>query len=160
LSTLTLSADKEYFEDYSIGETLISPARTITESDVVNYAGLTADWHPLHTDADYAARSQFGERIVHGMLTLAIGSALVLRLGPHQYLPKSFIAFSGMDRVRFIKPVMFGDTIHAINRVEELIVKDATRGLLQWAGEVRNQRGETVLVWKSRMLVGRRPAGE
>jgi len=159
LSTLTLSADKEYFEDYSIGETLVSPARTITESDVVSYAGLTADWHPLHTDADYASRSQFGERIVHGMLTLAIGSALVLRLGPHQYLPRSFIAFSGMDRVRFIKPVMFGDTIHSINRVEELIVKDATRGILQWAGEVRNQRDETVLVWKSRMLVGRRPAG-
>jgi acyl dehydratase len=159
LSTIVLSAEKEYLEDYSVGETLISPGRTITETDVVTYAALTGDWHPLHTDIEHAARSQFGQRIAHGMLTLAIGSTLVLRLGRHVYIPKRFIAFYGMERVRFTKPVMLGDTIHSVNRVEQLIIKDAARGILEWAGEVRNHRDESVLAWISRMLVGRRPAG-
>lgn len=157
MSTVTLPTEKEYLEDYIVGETLISPARTITETDVVNFAGLTGDWHPLHTDALYAANSPFGQRIVHGMLTLAIGSTLVLRLGPYMYIPKSFIAFSGIDRVRFTKPVLLGDTIHSVNRVEELVTKDATRGVLQWAGEIRNQHDDCVVVWTSRMMVGRRP---
>jgi 3-hydroxybutyryl-CoA dehydratase len=157
LSTLTVLAEKEFLEDYEVGETLISPARTLTESDVMNYAGLTGDWHPLHTDAVYAAASPFAQRIVHGMLTLAIGSTLVLRLGPYIYLPKSFIAFYGIEKVRFTRPVMLGDTIHSVNRVEQLIVKDDTRGILQYHGEVHNQRDEPVLVWTSRMMVGRRP---
>jgi 3-hydroxybutyryl-CoA dehydratase len=157
LSTLTVPADKEFLEDYEVGETLVSPARTITESDVLTYAGLTGDWHPLHTDVTYAAQSVFGQRIAHGVLTFAIGSTLVLRLGPYVYIPKSFIAFYGIDNVRFTRPVMFGDTIHSRNRVEQLIVKDETRGILQYHGEVLNQRDEVVLVWTSRMLVGRRP---
>ena len=159
MSTLTVPADKEFLEDYAVGETLISPARTLTESDVLTYAGLTGDWHPLHTDATYAAQSPFGQRIVHGMLTLAVGSTLVLRLGPHVYIPKSFIAFYGIENVRFTRPVMFGDTIHSVSRVEQLIVKDETRGILQYHGEVLNQRDEVVLVWTSRMLVGRHPVG-
>lgn len=157
MSTLTVPADKEFFEDYEVGETLVSPARTLTESDVINYAGLTGDWHPLHTDVVHAAASPFGQRIVHGMLTLAIGSTLVLRLGPYAYIPRSFIAFYGIEHVRFTRPVMFGDTIHSVNRVEELTVKDDTRGILQYHGEIRNQRDEPVVVWTSRMLVGRRP---
>jgi acyl dehydratase len=158
LSTLAVSPEKHYLEDYAVGETLISPARTITESDVVTFAGLTGDWHPLHTDATYAAQSAFGQRIVHGMLTFAVGSALVLRLGPYVYIPKSFIAFYGIDNVRFTRPVMLGDTIHSVNRVEQLIVKDESRGILQYSGEIHNQRNETVAVWTSRMLVGRRPS--
>ena len=148
---------RDYLEDYAVGETFVSPARTITETDVGTYAGLTGDWHPLHTDVIYARDSRFGERIVHGMLTLAIGSTLVLRLGPHLYIPKSFIAFYGIDNVRFTAPVMIGDTIRTVNRVEDLIPKDPGRGVLCYRGEVFNQRDELVLLWTSRMLVGRRP---
>jgi 3-hydroxybutyryl-CoA dehydratase len=158
LSALAVSAEKHYLEDYTVGETLISPARTITETDVVTFAGLTGDWHPLHTDATYAAQSAFGQRIVHGMLTFAVGSALVLRLGPYVYIPKSFIAFYGIDKVRFTRPVMFGDTIHSVNRVDELIIKDHGRGILQYYGEIQNERDAPVIVWTSRMLVGRRPS--
>lgn len=159
MSTVALSADREFLEDYAVDETLISPARTITESDVLTFAGLTGDWHPLHTDTVYAGNSMFGQRIVHGMLTLAVGSTLVLRLGPYVYIPKGFIAFYGIENVRFVRPVFLGDTIHSVNRVEALVVKDDARGILQYHGEVLNQREETVLVWTSRMLVGRRPAG-
>ena len=149
--------EKEYFEDYEIGEMLISPSRTVTESDIQAYAMLTGDWHPLHTDAIHAASSPFGERIAHGMLTLILGSTLVLRLGPYAYLPKSFIAFYGIERVRFTGPVKIGDTIHAVNRVKNLVAKDTDRGILHYDGTVLNQHEETVLVWEARMLVGRRP---
>lgn len=138
----------------------VSPARTLTEADVVAFASLTGDWHPLHTDAVYAGQSPFGERIAHGMLTLSVGMVLVLRLGENRYLPKHFIAMSGIDGLRFTAPVRLGDTIHSVNRVAALDVKDERRGILQYDSEIRNQDGRTVVVWTSRMLVGRRPAGE
>ena len=150
--------ERVYLEDYEVGEVLVSPARTVTETDVVTYASLTGDWHPLHTDAPAAEAGQFGERIAHGLLTLAIGSTLILRHGPHQYLPRTFIAFSGIDRIRFLLPVRIGDTLHSANRVVDLIAKDDARGILHYHGEVINQHDEIVLVWDARMLVGRRPA--
>jgi 3-hydroxybutyryl-CoA dehydratase len=149
--------EKTYLEDYALGETFVSPARTITETDVVQFASMTGDWHPLHTDTVYARETIFGERIAHGMLTLIVGSTLVLRLGAHLYIPKRFVAFYGLDRVRFTAPVRLGDTIHSINRVVGLTPKDESRGVLEYQSEVRNQRGETVLVWTSKMLVERRP---
>ncbi|MCL4847799.1 MAG: MaoC family dehydratase N-terminal domain-containing protein [Acidobacteria bacterium] len=152
--------EREYLEDYEVGEVFVSPARTLTEADVVAFASLTGDWHPLHTDAVYAGQSPFGERIAHGMLTLSVGMVLVLRLGENRYLPKHFIAMSGIDGLRFTAPVRLGDTIHSVNRVAALDVKDERRGVLQYESEIRNQDGRTVVVWTSRMLVGRRPAGE
>jgi 3-hydroxybutyryl-CoA dehydratase len=150
-------SERNYFEDYELGEVFVSPARTITETDVVLFASLTGDWHPLHTDATYARTTMFGERIAHGMLTMSIGMVLVLRLGQNLYLPKHFIALSGIDGLRFTAPVRFGDTIHSVNRVAALDVKDATRGVLQYDSEILNQDNKTVVRWTSRMLVARRP---
>ena len=150
-------AEKIYLEDYAIGEVMVSPSRTITETDLVNYAGLTGDWHPLHTDTNYAAATPFRERIAHGMLTLVIGSTLILRYGPHRYLPHSFIAFYGIDALRFTGPVKIGDTLHSVNRVADIIERDPKKGILHYHGEVLNQRDEVVLVWDAKMLVGRRP---
>lgn len=151
--------EKIYLEDYEVGEELLSPARTITEADLVNYAGLTGDWHPLHTDATYAAETPFGERIAHGMLTLIIGSTLILRHGPYRYIPREFIAFYGIDGIRFTGPVKPGDTVRSVNTVQDIVFKDERRGILHYHGEVLNQRDEVVLVWDARMLVARRPAG-
>ena len=152
-------SERQYLEDYDLGEVFISPARTITETDVVMFASLTGDWHPLHTDVTYARTTPFGERIAHGMLTMSIGMVLVLRLGQNLYLPKHFIAMSGIDGIRFTAPVKLGDTIHSVNRVAALDVKDAARGVLQYDSEILNQDGKTVVRWSSRMLVARRPAG-
>ena len=152
-------AERHYLEDYELGEVFVSPARTITETDVVLFASLTGDWHPLHTDVTYARTTAFGERIVHGMLTMSIGMVLILRLGQNLYLPKHFIAMSGIDRLRFTAPVRLGDTIHSVNRVAALDVKDAARGVLQYESEIVNQDEKTVVRWSSRMLVARRPAG-
>lgn len=150
-------SERHYLEDYELGEVFVSPGRTITETDVVLFASLTGDWHPLHTDATYARETAFGERIAHGMLTLSIGMVLVLRLGQYIYLPKHFIAMTGIDGLRFTAPVKLGDTIHSVNRVAALDVKDATRGVLQYESEILNQENKTVVRWTSRMLVARRP---
>jgi oxepin-CoA hydrolase/3-oxo-5,6-dehydrosuberyl-CoA semialdehyde dehydrogenase len=91
------------------------------------------------------------------MLTLSIGMVLVLRLGQNIYLPKHFIAMTGVDGLRFTAPVKLGDTIHSVNRVASLEVKDSSRGVLQYESEIRNQDDKTVVRWTSRMLVARRP---
>jgi 3-hydroxybutyryl-CoA dehydratase len=156
-STTAKLTERQYLEDYELGELFISPARTITEADVVMFAALTGDWHPLHTDVTYARASMFGERIAHGMLTMSIGMVLVLRLGQNIYLPKYFIAMTGIDGLRFTAPVKLGDTIHSVNRVAALDVKDASRGVLQYESEILNQDEKTVVRWTSRMLVARRP---
>lgn len=148
--------EKLFFEDYSLGERFVSPARTITEADIVNFAALTGDWHPLHTDAEYAKNTSFGERIAHGMLTLAIGTALLFRLGEHVHLPKSFIAFYGMETVRFYSPVKIGDTIHCEMEITALDVKDDSRGVITSLYKIRNQRNEDVVVFTARALAGTR----
>ena len=147
--------EKESFEDYKVGEMFISPGRTITETDIVMFAAFTGDWHPLHTNVEYAAKTPFGERIAHGMLTLCVGSALIFRLGAYVALPKSFIAFYGMDKVRFTGAVKIGDTIRCETEVVELQEKDDKRGVIVSQNNIKNQRGEDVVVYTTRALVGR-----
>jgi acyl dehydratase len=144
--------EKRYLEDYQVGEKLVSRARTVTEADILNFAGLSGDFHPLHTDAVYAAKSPFGERIAHGMLVLTLGSGLIV-----PSLPSSLIAFYGMDRIRFTAPVKIGDTIHNESEVSQIREKDSERGVVTCENRVVNQRGETCCVYSTKILCGRAP---
>ena len=90
--------EKVFFEDYEVGEVLVTPGRTITETDIVMFAALTGDWHPIHTNVEYAKKTIFGERIAHGMLGLTLGSALVFRLGPFVLHQKNSLPFTGWER--------------------------------------------------------------
>ncbi|MBL0731783.1 MAG: MaoC family dehydratase N-terminal domain-containing protein [Desulfosarcina sp.] len=148
----------EYLDDYSIKEKIISPARTITETDIVNFAGFTGDWHPLHTDVEYAENSAFKSRIAHGMLILSIGMALPFRLGPYSsILPKSFIAFYGMDEIRFTAPVRIGDTIHCEVEILEIIDKDNSKGVLTTRNLIINQDNKVVVSFTMKLFCGKRP---
>lgn len=149
--------EREYLEDYTVGEKLISPGRTITEADFVLFAMLTGDWHPLHINKEYAKTTIFGERIAHGALTLTIGGALCMWMGPNTYSPKSFIANLGQDNVQLSKPLMIGDTIHWEGTVSHLEPKSKGRGLLQFHCEVKNQKDEVLASWDHKMLVMQRP---
>jgi 3-hydroxybutyryl-CoA dehydratase len=149
--------DRVFMEDYKVGERFVSPARTITETDITMFAAMTGDWHPLHTDAEFAKNYFFGERIAHGMLILSVGMALIFRLGPNVALPKSFIAFYGMDSVRFVGAVKIGDTIHCEAEVVGLNEKDERRGVIVAKNFIKNQRNEDVVIYLSRALVGRKP---
>ncbi|HET6462138.1 MAG TPA: MaoC/PaaZ C-terminal domain-containing protein [Syntrophales bacterium] len=148
--------EKDYFEDYAVGEVFVSPGRTITETDIVLFSAFTGDWHPLHTDVEYAAKTAFKGRIAHGMLALAVGMALPFRLGPYVVLPKSFIAFYGMENVRFTGPVKIGDTIRCEVKIKSLTEKDEKRGIVEAENIVKNQRNEDVIVYTTKILVGRK----
>jgi len=118
-----VAKEYEYLDDYAVGDTFVSPARTITEADIVNFAGITGDWHPMHTDAEYAAKTPFRKnRPRHAHPEHRHGAAFQAR--PSLELPaKSFKAFYGMDNVRFTAPTKIGDTIHCEVEVTEITDK-------------------------------------
>jgi 3-hydroxybutyryl-CoA dehydratase len=86
------------------------PGRTVTEADVVAFAGLTGDFHPQHVDAEWAAQSVFGERVAHGLLILGLAAGLV------EFDPNEVIALRGVRDAVFKRPVRIGDTIHVETR--------------------------------------------
>lgn len=149
--------EKLFFEDYREGEVFVSPGRTITETDIVLFSAFTGDWHPLHTDVEYAAKTPFQGRIAHGMLGLTVGMSLLFRIGPYVVLPKSFIAFYGMETVRFTSPVRIGDTIHCEMTIKSLIAKDSKRGVIEAENIIRNQKDETTIAYVTKILAGRKP---
>jgi len=152
--------ERLYFEDCRVGDRASAPARTITEADIVQFAALTGDWHPLHTDAEYAKRTMFGERIAHGMLILAIGTGLLFRSSQNIALPKFSIAAAGLDKVRFVAPTKIGDTIALESEVTQIQAMTADRGLIIARHRMVNQRGEVVLTFTTKTLAQRRPRQE
>lgn len=127
------------YEDFHIGDTIESLARTITETDVVNFAALSGDWNLIHTDAEYAQSHFYGQRVVHGLLVLSISSGQMVRLG---FLDKTIVAFLGLEW-QFRRPVFINDTVHT-----RLVVKDKREmkrlsgGVVQFQVEVVNQNGK------------------
>jgi 3-hydroxybutyryl-CoA dehydratase len=153
-----MAADFLYkgFEDITLGEKFVSRGRTITEADIVNWCALTGDWHVLHSDAHFAARSRFGQRIAPGLLVYAIGAGL--GVPPDS---QAIIANYGVDRLRFTAPALIGDTIHLEAEVRSKAVKrEGREGLVTMSWEVRNQNDSAVLVSELKILLawrGRRP---
>ena len=135
------------YGDIAVGLRWESRSRTITEADVVNFSGLSGDWYPLHTDSEYAAKTIFGQRIAHGMLVLSVSTGLL------KIAPGSVEAFYGMDEVRFLKPVFFGDTIHVDLQALEKTDRPKGGGILTLLCEVKNQKGDTVATAKMKMLM-------
>jgi len=147
---------KNYLDDFAVNETFITPGRTITDSDVKNFAGVSGDFHPLHTDITYAEKTPFGKPIAHGMLVLSAGHALAFRLGQHIMLPKSFIAFYGMDKIRFTAPVFFNDTIHLESTVSNITYKNDKMGTLRYDSVIKNQNGVVVISFNWTVACGRK----
>lgn len=131
-----------YFEEYEVGQIITSSGRTITEADIVAFAGLTGDWNPLHTDAVFAAQHPMGQRIAQGMLSLSIAVALAARLG---FLEETLLAFREILEWKFSLPVFIGDTIHMEATIAK--VRPVARlkgGIVTLEVEVKNQNGQTV----------------
>ncbi|MBA3866958.1 MAG: MaoC family dehydratase N-terminal domain-containing protein [Solirubrobacterales bacterium] len=139
----TLSQD---FDALELGGRFRSPGRTITETDLVSFSALTGDHHPLHTDVEWAAQSEFNGRIAHGMLLLSYCVGLV-PLDPAQVL-----ALRGFERVAFKRPVRIGDTIHVEGELEAKKELDAATGLVLFAWKIVNQRSEVVTLAKVKVL--------
>ena len=152
-----MSGEKSYLEDFKVGEKDVSPGRTVTEADIVMFAGLSGDWTVLHTNAEFMKNSVFGQRIAHGMLTLSIASGLGLRTRGRP--PTEILAFLGMDKVRFTAPVFIGDTIRVESEVIEARPSKSMpgAGILRFKNTVKNQRDEDVTTWETALMVRRRP---
>ena len=147
MTTTVAAVRGMYFEEFEVGQKMISPGRTITESDVVGFAGLSGDFNQIHTDEQYAANSPFGARVAHGLLGLSIASGLALRTG---VLEGTVMAFREINSWKFTKPVYLGDTIHVEMEITETkAMKRVGGGKVALEFDVKNQDGETVMkgVW-------------
>ena len=140
----------KYYDELAVGEHRVFGAITITEAHVVGFAGVTGDHFGLHMDAEYAAKTQFGQRVAHGLLVLTCGAGLIpLKRG-------RVLAFLGMKEVRFLAPVFIGDTIHPSM---EVLVKDDKKsgGIVTILETILNQRDEKVITAELEVLVGNTP---
>ena len=140
-----------YFDDFQVGQKFVSKSRTITETDIVNFAGVSWDHNQLHTDAEYAAQTQYGKRIAHGLLGVVAHAGL-----SYQLTEDSILALLELNW-KFHLPIHIGDTIHVEQKVKDLR-ESATgdRGILTFEKEVKNQRDEVVQTGTTTILLARR----
>jgi acyl dehydratase len=145
---------KTFFEDFDSGDEFITPGRTVTEADVMLFAGLTGDYNRIHTDAEYMKSSMFGERIAHGLLGLSLVNGLKYRT---DYDSDGVLAFLGLTW-KFSGPIRFGDTIHAVIRIaSKRETSKPDRGIMIQTIQVINQRGEVVQEGEFTSMIKRRP---
>ena len=144
-----------YYEEFAVGESFTTRARTVTEADIVSFAGLSGDYNPLHTDDEFARTTPFGKRIAHGLLGLSIQSGLSQGLGITE---GTTLAFLGLTW-NFKGPVFIGDTIHVVQSVDDMReTRNPERGILVFGCKVINQRGEIVQEGTKTMMIRRKPA--
>jgi acyl dehydratase len=145
-----------WYEDFKIGEERLSPGRTITESDLVSFSGLTGDFSQVHTDEEFCKKTEFGTRIAHGLLGLSIAQGLAWRTN---YTQGTGVASLGWDKWRFKRPIMIGDTVRARWRATD---KRESRskpgmGIITEFVELVNQRGEVVQDGEHITMIRRHP---
>jgi len=139
-----------YFEDYVVDVVTKSRGRTVSEADIVNFAGLSGDFVELHMNEEYARRGPFGKRIAHGALIFSISTGLTVQMTPDH---EAIIAFYGVDKLRFVAPVFIGDTVHVTKRVVDKQVKEGKRGVVTFETTVMNQDHQPVVVYTDRLMV-------
>lgn len=141
MTELTYQPRGRYFEQFEIGQQLVTAARTITETDIVNFAGMTGDFNQIHTDAEYAAKDTFGQRVAHGLLVQSIATGLAVQSG---IIEGTVLAFREQS-AKFSLPVFIGDTVHVQLEITE--IKALPRlggGNINMKYAVYNQHGKAV----------------
>jgi len=145
-----------YFEEMEVGDVLVTPARTMTEADIMAFAGLSGDFNQLHTDEEFAKKGHFGTRVTHGMMVLSIATGLVGRTGVFE---GTAIGFTNLEW-KFKKPVYIGDTIRVRAEVVRKRPLGKEAGFVFVKAEVLNQRDEVVQAGEWRAIVASRPQEE
>lgn len=155
MSPLPATPRGMYFEEFEVGQKILTAGRTVTEADIVAFAGLSGDFNQMHTDAVYSAQTPFGQRVAHGLLVTSIVSGLAVQTG---VMEGTVMAFREINSWKFIKPVLIGDTVHAIlNVVETKELRRIGGGSVTIDVDVRNQHDDTVMrgVWT--VLISAKP---
>ncbi len=145
----------KWFEEFEAGQQIITPGRTIAENDILSFAGLSGDYNQIHTDAEFARTTPFGQRVAHGILILAIASGLAMRTG---VLEGTVIAFREINNWKFTNPVYIGDTIHVVlNVLETKSIPRIGGGSIVIELAVKNQRDEVTMKGTWTALVANKP---
>lgn len=144
-----------YFEEFEVGYRIITASRTVTETDIVLFAGLSGDFNQIHIDAEFSKTTPFGARVAHGLLGLSIASGLVVQTG---FMEGTIMAFREVNEWKFIKPIYIGETIHVETEVK------ATKAIPRIGGgsivillDVKNQKGESLMKGTWTALIAGRP---
>jgi 3-hydroxybutyryl-CoA dehydratase len=149
-----LGSQGRYFEEFEVGDEINSQARTMTEGDIVAFAGLSGDYNPLHTDAEFARTTPFGQRIAHGLLGLAVASGLAARTG---FIDGTVQAFTGLTW-RFKAPVFIGDTVHLKSVVSrKRAMASLGGGIVYLEVELLNQRSEVLQQGEWSLIIKSKP---
>jgi 3-hydroxybutyryl-CoA dehydratase len=143
-----------YFEEFEDGMTLVTRGRTITEADIVGFAGLTGDYNPMHTSQRYAESTPFGKRVAHGMLGISYAVGQAYQLG---FLEQTILAFRELE-MKFSNPILIGDTMHVELTVKELKpMKRLGGGVVTMDVKIVNQDGKTATRGTWSFLMASRP---
>ena len=149
-----LGSQGRYFEEFEVGDEINSQARTMTETDIVAFAALSGDYNPLHTDAEFARSTPFGQRIAHGLLGLTVASGLAARTG---FIDGTAQAFTGLTW-RFKAPIFIGDTVHLKAVVtRKRTVASLGGGLVYLEIELLNQRSEVLQQGEWSLIIRSKP---
>jgi 3-hydroxybutyryl-CoA dehydratase len=136
-----------YYREFQIGERIITSGRTVTETDIVMFAAVSGDWYPLHVDAEYAKKTQFGARVAHGLLVVSMAFGLL------PFSDMAILAVTQIEKIRYLAPSMIGDTIHVEMEVMEKTRKDDAKGFVTGMVTIINQRNEKVTTAILKMLM-------
>jgi acyl dehydratase len=140
-----------HYEDIVIGNELETASHTVTQKDILTFADVTRDHHPLHTDEEYCRNTKFGRPIAHGLYGLSLIEGLKSELKMYE---NTSVASLGWDGVRFKAPVFAGDTVHVkVRFLEKRPSQKGGRGIVVEGIELINQRGETVIEAKHATLL-------
>lgn len=146
-----------YFDDFEVGQRFSTQGRTITESDIVSFAGWSWDTNPVHTDAEHSAGGRFGEPVAHGVLGLSVAMGLASRLGVFE---RCSVALLGIDGWRFTHPVVVGDTVRCtIGITGARLTSKGDAGILEREFILTNQDHAVVQSGNIGLMVMRRPIG-
>ncbi len=141
-----------YFEEFEVGQRMSTAGRTITEADVVNFAGVSADYNLIHTNIEYSADSFYEQRVAHGLLVLSVASGLAMRTG---VMEGTVIAWRDIRDWRFSQPVFIGDTVHVeLEVVETKPIPRLGGGQVNLGVKIFNQDDKTVMkgIWGVLMM--------
>jgi acyl dehydratase len=133
----------KYFDEFVVGGEYVTPSRTLTETDVVLFAAMSGDYNELHTSETFGKETQFGKRIGHGLLGLAVSHGLFFRLG---LVEGTAIAFLGLESWNFEAPFFIGDTIRVKIRVAEKKESKSKpdRGVVKFFFEIVKEPGQRI----------------
>ncbi len=139
-----------YFEEFEVGMEIHTATRTITETDIVNFAGFSGDFNFIHTDAEGAKNTPFGQRVAHGMLVASVATGLAVQQG---FIDGTTLAFRELTW-KFTKPVFIGDSIHVqVTITDTKPMKRLGGGLVAFDARVLNQNGDVVHKGEWKMLI-------